>query len=69
MPQEAICPECGALVPLVRDRWLHLHNVGSTAYTFAGPDRPRCPGSFILATGRGRAGGRTRTTTSKAASR
>ena len=47
MTQQAICPECGAYVPLVRERWLHVHNEGSPTYIFPGPDRPRCPGSFM----------------------
>ena len=50
MNLQAQCPECGALVPLLRERWLRVHNVESPTYTFPGPDRPRCPGSFILAT-------------------
>lgn len=29
---QAVCPHCGACVPLVRDRWLHVHNEGSTVY-------------------------------------
>ena len=69
MPQQAVCPECGALVPLVRDRWLHVHNVGSAAYMFPGPDRPRCPGSFILAKRETRAGRRSRGATSRRVAR
>ena len=49
MTLQAHCPECGAYVPLVRERWLHVHNEGSPSYTFPGPDRPRCPGSFLMA--------------------
>jgi len=45
--RKAVCPHCGARVPLVRDRWLLVHNEGSTEYVIPGPDRPRCPGSFL----------------------
>jgi hypothetical protein len=41
------CPHCGASVPLVRDRWLDLHNEGSAEYVCPRADRPRCPGSFL----------------------
>lgn len=55
MPLQAICPECGATVPLIRQRWLQVHNEGSAQYIFPGPDRPRCPGSLILTRQRRRA--------------
>jgi hypothetical protein len=45
--RQAVCPHCGASVPLVRDRWLHVHNEGSTDYVIPRADQPRCPGSFL----------------------
>lgn len=44
---QTVCPHCGACVPLVRDRWLHVHNEGSPDYVLPRADRPRCPGSFL----------------------
>lgn len=45
------CVECGALVPLVRGRWLSLHSFDSGDYVFEAGGYRRCPGSFMLATG------------------
>lgn len=47
------CVECGALVPLVRGRWLTLHSRGSSDYTFRVGGYRRCPGSFMLRPGDG----------------
>lgn len=44
----ATCPECGASVPMVRERWLHVHSVGSAEYAYPRGDRRRCPGSLML---------------------
>lgn len=46
---QALCPRCGACVPLIRNRWLHVHNEGSADYVFPRADRPRCLGSFMPA--------------------
>jgi anti-sigma regulatory factor (Ser/Thr protein kinase) len=43
------CPECGASVPLVGERWLQVHLEGSDAYAFPHPDRQWCSGSLLLA--------------------
>ena len=43
------CPECGASVPLVGERWLQVHQEGSDAYAFPHPDRQWCAGSLLLA--------------------
>ncbi len=43
----ATCPECGASVPVVRGRWLLVHNTGSPEYAYPRSDRPRCLGSFM----------------------
>jgi hypothetical protein len=42
------CPECGASVPIVADRWLDLHRAGSAEYPYPRGNRPmRCPGSLL----------------------
>ncbi len=51
-PLGAVCRECGARVPLVRDRWLHVHRTGSAEYAFPGA-ADRCPGSLMSADGSG----------------
>jgi hypothetical protein len=48
-PSHATCPECGASVPLVGERWIHVHSVGSAEYAYPRGDRRRCPGSLMLA--------------------
>jgi anti-sigma regulatory factor (Ser/Thr protein kinase) len=45
----ATCPECGAFVPLVGERWLQVHLEGSAEYAFPHPDRQWCSGSLLLA--------------------
>jgi anti-sigma regulatory factor (Ser/Thr protein kinase) len=45
----ATCPECGASVPLVGERWLQVHLEGSDDYAFPHPDRQWCAGSLLLA--------------------
>jgi anti-sigma regulatory factor (Ser/Thr protein kinase) len=45
----ATCPECGASVPLVGERWLQVHLEGSGEYAFPHPDRQWCSGSLLLA--------------------
>lgn len=47
-PLQALCPQCGTCVPLVRDRWLQVHSEGSADYLFPCADR-RCIGSFMPA--------------------
>jgi hypothetical protein len=47
-PAEATCPECGARVPLVGQRWLHVHRVGSAEYAYPRGNSRRCPGSLML---------------------
>lgn len=44
---QAPCPECGAPVPLVADRWLLAHWEGSSDYAYPRGQRARCPGSFL----------------------
>lgn len=41
------CPECGAAVPLVGERWLGVHRAGSPEYAYPRGDRRRCPGSLL----------------------
>jgi anti-sigma regulatory factor (Ser/Thr protein kinase) len=45
----ATCPECGASVPLVGERWLQVHLEGSDEYAFPHPERQWCSGSLLLA--------------------
>lgn len=49
IPTHATCPECGASVPLVGERWLHVHRIGSAEYAYPRGARTRCPGSLMLA--------------------
>lgn len=41
------CPECGALVDLLRGRWILVHREGSSGYEFPAQGRRRCPGSLL----------------------
>jgi hypothetical protein len=44
----ASCPECGASVPIVAGRWLHVHREGSAEYAYPRGSGPRrCPGSLL----------------------
>jgi adenine-specific DNA methylase len=43
----AICPECGALVPLVQGHWLLVHREGSSEYAYPRGEDGRCPGSML----------------------
>jgi hypothetical protein len=44
----ARCPECGASVPVVADRWLHVHREGSPEYAYPRRGGPRrCRGSLL----------------------
>ena len=44
----ASCPECGATVPVVAGRWLHVHREGSAEYAYPRGGGPRrCPGSLL----------------------
>jgi hypothetical protein len=47
---EATCPECGACVPLVGERWLHVHRAGSAEYAYPRGNSRRCPGSLLRIT-------------------
>jgi hypothetical protein len=41
------CPECGADVGLLRERWLLVHREGSAGYDYPPRGRRRCPGSLL----------------------
>jgi hypothetical protein len=43
----ATCPECAAVVPLVRERWLGVHRIGSAEYCYPRGPRNRYPGSLL----------------------
>jgi anti-sigma regulatory factor (Ser/Thr protein kinase) len=43
------CPECGASVPLVGERWLQVHLEGSDEHALPHHDRQWCAGSLLLA--------------------
>jgi hypothetical protein len=43
----ATCPECGAAVPVMGDRWLAAHREGSAEYPYPHAVRERCPGSLL----------------------
>jgi anti-sigma regulatory factor (Ser/Thr protein kinase) len=45
----ATCPDCGASVPLVGERWLQVHLEGSGEYAFPDRERQWCSGSLLLA--------------------
>ena len=42
-----ICPECGAAVSLVRDRWLQVHREGSAEYPYPSGRLGLCVGSLL----------------------
>jgi len=43
----AVCPECGALVPVVQGHWLLVHREGSSEYAYPRGHDARCPGSLL----------------------
>ena len=44
------CPECGASVSLVRDRWLQVHREGSAEYPYPSGSLGLCRGSLLPVT-------------------
>jgi adenine-specific DNA methylase len=42
----AVCPECGALAPLVQG-WLQVHREGSAEYAYPRGQEYRCKGSLL----------------------
>jgi adenine-specific DNA methylase len=46
----AVCPACGALVPLAQERWLQVHREGSAEYAYPRAGERRCAGSLLPAT-------------------
>ena len=43
----AVCPQCGAAVPVVGARWLSVHREGSAEYAYPRGSSQRCLGSLL----------------------
>jgi hypothetical protein len=43
----AVCPECGAMVPVIGGGWLTVHREGSAEYVYPRGSSQRCPGSLL----------------------